>query len=247
MTPRTRVPARKYGQVFLQDPGVAEFEIGQLLPGPEETVLEIGSGPGILTSFLIEKFSHVTAIEPDHVLYDALLSRFESQMSTGKLDVRKKSFLDLEGGYFDKVIGNIPYQVSSQIVFHLRNFNFRRCVLMVQREFADRLIATPGSRDYSRISVNASLYYKISEVRFVPRNLFSPVPRVDSEIVLIEKKTEQPRFDHEAFNRLLVKLFSNRRKMIRSILGNFPERLSERRPDTLDIREIMEIFDLINK
>ncbi|MEM0155699.1 MAG: 16S rRNA (adenine(1518)-N(6)/adenine(1519)-N(6))-dimethyltransferase RsmA [Thermoplasmataceae archaeon] len=247
MTTRTRIPARKYGQVFLRDHSIAEFEVDQLLPKPGETVLEIGSGSGILTSLLVEKFSHVTGLEPDHVFYDALLSGFESQGLKNKLSMQKKSFLDLEAGYYDKIIGNIPYQISSQIVFHLRKFDFRRCILMVQKEFADRLIATPGTRDYSRISVNASLFYNIRELRFVPRNLFSPVPRVDSEIILIEKKTDPMNMDHEAFDRLLVKLFSNRRKMIRSILENFPDHLAKRRPDTLNVKEIMEIFNLVKK
>jgi 16S rRNA (adenine1518-N6/adenine1519-N6)-dimethyltransferase len=242
----TRVPSRKYGQVFLKSTDVARFEVESLYPAPGESVLEIGSGPGIITSELVNAFSSVTALEPDHVLYANLTDKFSSQIEAGKVKILKESFLDFPAGNYDKIIGNIPYHISSPIIFHLREFSFKRCILMVQEEFANRLVATPGEREYSRLSVNASLNFRIKKIRPVPRSLFSPAPKVDSTIVSLEKKAEFYDLDLLSFDKVLVKLFSNRRKMVRSIMDSYPVDLAERRPDTLTTEEIIKIFKLVS-
>jgi 16S rRNA (adenine1518-N6/adenine1519-N6)-dimethyltransferase len=242
----SRIPSRKYGQVFLKSMDVARFEVESLYPEPGESVLEIGPGPGIITSELVNAFSNVTALEPDHVLYANLMDGFNPQIKAGHVKILKESFLDFPPGNYDKIIGNIPYHISSPIIFHLREFSFKRCILMVQEEFANRLVANPGESEYSRLSVNASLSFRITKLRSVPRSLFSPAPKVDSTIVSLEKKTEFYDLDLLSFDKLLVKLFSNRRKMVRSILDSFPVDLAERRPDTLTTEEIIKIFKMVS-
>jgi 16S rRNA (adenine1518-N6/adenine1519-N6)-dimethyltransferase len=239
----SKVPSRKYGQVFLKSMEVARFEVESLYPEPGESVLEIGSGPGIITSELINAFSSVTALEPDHVLYANLTDRFSPQIEAGNVKILKESFLDFPAANYDKIIGNIPYHISSPIIFHLREFSFKRCILMVQEEFANRLIASPGESEYSRLSVNASLHFRIEKLRSVPRSLFSPAPKVDSTIVALEKKTDFYDLDSSSFDKVLIKLFSNRRKMVRSIMDSYPADLAERRPDTLTTEEIIRIFN----
>ena len=241
----SRVPSRKYGQVFLKSMDIAKFEVESLYPAPGESVLEIGSGPGIITSELVNTFPSVTALEPDHVLYGNLTDRFSSQIEAGHVKILKESFLDFPAGNYDKIIGNIPYHISSPIIFHLREFRFKRCILMVQEEFANRLVANPGESEYSRLSVNASLNFRIKKLKSVPRSLFIPAPKVDSTIVSLEMKTEFYDLDLLSFDKLLVKLFSNRRKMVRSILDSYPVDLAERRPDTLTTEEIIKIFKMV--
>jgi len=240
-----RIPSKKYGQVFLKGIDVAKFEVESLLPSPDESVLEIGPGPGIITSELVRSFSSVTALEPDHVLYGTLMERFKTQIEDGRVKILKESFLDFRPAHYDKIIGNIPYHISSPIIFHLRDFSFNLCILMVQEEFANRLVALPGESEYSRLTVNASLYFRIKKLRSVPRTLFTPVPRVDSTIISIEKKSPEYDLDYTQLDDILVRLFSNRRKMVRSIFDTYPADLAERRPDTLTTEEIIKIFKFL--
>lgn len=247
MNPRSRIPSKKYGQVFLKDRGIAEFEVDQLEPDADKSVLEIGAGPGILTSMLLERFSSVTALEPDHVLYEELLEKFSGSISAGTLKVIKENFLDLPPSGYDRIIGNIPYHISSQVIFRLGKFDFGKCILMVQKEFADRLLAKPDTPDYSRISINASLHFNVKRLKEVPRTFFTPVPKVDSTVISIEKKPDSLSIDYASFDALLIRLFSNRRKMVRSILENYPPEFGTRRPDSLTIEEIIEIFSCYKK
>ena len=233
--------AKKYGQVFLNDPNIAKIEVNALSLEKTDTVLEIGPGEGILTDLLLKSGCRVIAVEADHRFVGLLNSRYSREIGSGQLQVIKENFLDLPGMKVQKIIGNIPYMISSEIIFALYRHEFSRAVLMTQKEFAVRMIARAGDKEYSRLSVSTSLRYSVKIVHKVSRQSFRPVPKVDSSIILLTRKNEYPEEEILRIDEFTKKLFSNKRKMIRSILADCPEKFMERRPDSLSIEDIIEI------
>lgn len=233
--------SKKFGQVFLHDRNIARLEVNALEVRPGIDVLEIGPGPGILTEMLLERGANVTAIEPDHVQYENLAVRFGECIETGQLKLIKEDFLEIEPAPYARIIGNIPYHISSPILFKLFEYDFENAVIMVQKEFAERLIAKEGTKQYSRLTVNAKVRFEVELVRTVPRSCFVPVPKVDSAIVRLEKKEFPGKFPIEFLDEILIKLFSMRRKKVKNILPGAPEAYSGRRPEDLKIEEIIEI------
>lgn len=233
--------SKKFGQVFLHDRNIARQEVDLLDVRPGIRILEIGPGPGILTDIMLERGAIVTAIEPDHVQYENLAVRFSSQIEEGKLILIKDDFLKVNPLPYDRIIGNIPYNISSPILFRLFEYDFEKAVLMVQKEFAMRLVAKEGTPDYSRLTVNAQVRFNVQYIRTVPRTCFVPVPKVDSAVVKLEKKEFTESFPIEFLDSILTKLFSMRRKKIKNILPEVPEEFSGSRPEDLSIKEIIEI------
>ncbi len=238
--------SRKYGQVLLVDPNIAKLEVRTLEPKPGDTIIEIGPGTGILTEHLLRTEARIIAVEPDHRFYESLQSKFNENVEDGSLILRKENFLEMEPEKASGIIGNVPYMISSEILFRLLKFQFSRCVLMLQKEFANRMIAKLGSGEYSRLSVTSRLRFNVRLVRTVPRTCFNPRPEVDSAIVFLTVRTDVDQYEVNEAQDLIRKLFSARRKMIRGIVDNCPEKFSQRRADSLSPDEIMELHRTLN-
>ncbi|WMT51635.1 MAG: 16S rRNA (adenine(1518)-N(6)/adenine(1519)-N(6))-dimethyltransferase RsmA [Ferroplasma sp.] len=233
---------KKFGQVFLRDKNIAAKEIRLLAIKDGDEVLEIGPGDGILTDILLSYPVKLTAVEPDHRFYESLAIKHAESIYTGKFKILKESFLDIQPANYSHIIGNIPYNISSQILFHLLDFNFESAVMMVQKEFALRLVAKPGTKDYSRLSVNAGLRSNIKIISSVNRQVFSPVPGVDSSIIEIRKKPYD--IDIKNFDAFLIKIFTMRRKKLSTIL-NYNGPFSEKRPGELTIDQLIMVYSRI--
>ncbi len=231
--------SKKYGQVFLNDKNLAAKEVRLLGLEPDDHVLEIGPGHGILTGYLLAEPIKLTAIEPDHKFYEMLKIYYHEQIISKKFDIVKESFLDTEPSYYDHIIGNIPYNLSSPILFKLLDFDFKSSILMVQKEFARRLVAKPGTKDYSRITINASVRADIHILFNVTRKVFSPIPSVDSAVISINKKNVD--IDTANFDKFIAKIFSMRRKKLSTIL-NYNGPLSEKRPEELDLSQLLTLY-----
>ena len=243
MSPSNLYP-KKYGQVLLKNRSVALQEVNLLGDISGKTILEIGPGSGTITEILLEKGGLVTAVESDHRFYEVLLMKFDSYIRTESLKLLKGDFLDLTGGNYDFIMGNIPYHISSPILFSLEKFNFAKSVIMVQLEFARRMVARPGTKEYSRLSISTALRYTAKIEKVVKRGSFYPVPAVDSAIVSLEPGNAKWEFPEELTNRILTNIFSQRRKKLKNIIKNLPEDLQDKRADILtleDLRRIMEI------
>jgi len=207
------------GQHFLLDERIADrhVELGRIRAA--DTVLEIGPGLGILTERLLGKAAKVLAVEKDRRLARALRDL------DGNLEVIEGDAVRVPLPAFDKVVSNLPYQISSPITFRLLDLSFDRAALMYQREFAERLVAKRGTEDYSRLAVKAYVRCRAEIVQRVPRAAFWPQPKVDSAIVVLEPRPFPfPVTDEGLFDAVVDATFEHRRKTIENGL-----RLSWRR------------------
>jgi len=211
-------PTKRLGQHFLLDERVLERQVQLAEIEKGERVLEIGPGLGNLTEGLLRAGANVIAVEQDHAFCEFLKRRFGERIELIEADA-VKAFLP----EFDKVVANLPYQISSPITFKLLDMDFSRAVLMLQREFADRMVATAGTGDYGRLSVG--VYFKASceIVMNVSRNSFWPQPRVDS--CLVDLRPRKPPFkvlDERIFSDVTRAIFSHRRKLVSNSLATDP-------------------------
>lgn len=211
-------PTKRLGQNFLLDDSVIRRQVSIASLGRDDTVLEIGPGLGNLTEELLKTGAKVVGIEQDPDFCSFLKKRFGDRVQLIQADA-VKAFLP----EFNKVVSNLPYQISSPITFRLLEAGFDVAVLMLQREFAERMVAKPGSGEYGRLSVG--VYYRADcEIVFnVSRNAFWPQPKVDSCVVkLVPKPTPFAVADREAFFNVTKAIFSHRRKKIANSLMTDP-------------------------
>ena len=211
-------PSKRLGQHFLVDDGAIERQVKAASLSPGETVLEIGPGIGNLTEAILATGAAVIAVEADDAFCRFLERRFGPRITLVHADA-VSAFLP----GFDKVVANLPYQISSPITFKLLDEGFESAVLMVQREFAERMAASPGSKDYGRLSV--SVFYRAEcEIAFdVPRAAFWPQPMVDSSVVkLTPRKAPFDIVDERVFFDVTKAIFSHRRKKIHNALADDP-------------------------
>jgi 16S rRNA (adenine1518-N6/adenine1519-N6)-dimethyltransferase len=207
-------PTKSKGQNFLVDDTVAEREVDYLQMLPGDTVLEVGPGLGVLTSRLVPRAGKVIAIELDRAIASYVRSEFG-----GQVELIEGDALDADWPRFDRFISNIPYSISSPLIFKLLDQDFRSAVIMVQKEFADRMVAKADTDDYSRLSVSVYYRAKAEMMEKVGRTRFWPEPEVDSAVVRLTPRT--PPFtvkDERMFHRMVELLFQQRRKKISTIL-----------------------------
>jgi 16S rRNA (adenine1518-N6/adenine1519-N6)-dimethyltransferase len=211
-------PTKRLGQNFLLDDSVIRRSVGFASLSANDTVLEIGPGLGNLTEELLKTGAKVVAVEQDLDFCKFLEKRFGERLQLVQADA-VKAFLPK----FNKVVSNLPYQISSPITFKLLDLGFDVAVLMLQREFAERMIAKPGTSDYGRLSVGVYYRAECKIMLNVPSSSFWPQPKVDSCIVKLVPKS--PPFkvkDEDVFYRVTQAVFSHRRKMISNSLKTDP-------------------------
>ena len=187
-------PNTSIGQHFLKNPAVVTSIINKSGIKPTDVVLEIGPGTGNMTVPLLHKCKKVVALEYDTRMVREVLKRVQHTPQEEKLHVIQGDAIQTKWPYFDLCIANIPYQISSAVVFKLLSHRplFRCAVLMLQEEFALRLSAKPGEQLYCRLSVNTQLLAKVDQLLKVGKNNFRPPPKVESRVVRIELKNPPP-------------------------------------------------------
>lgn len=185
---------KSFGQHILKNPLIITSMIDKSALRSTDTVLEIGPGTGNMTMKLLENVKEVIACEIDHRLVAELQKRVQNTPFQQKLQILIGDVLKTELPFFHVCVANIPYQISSPLVFKLllhRPF-FRCAVLMFQKEFADRLVAKPGDKVYCRLSVNTQLLARVDMLMKVGKNNFRPPPKVESAVVRIEPRNPPP-------------------------------------------------------
>ncbi len=211
---------RSAGQHFLVNERVAELEVELAEVSPGERVLEVGAGIGNLTKYLLEAGCRVVAVEKDPLLARVLRERFQGE----ELEVLTGDVLRVEVPEVGKVVSNPPFSISSPLLFMLLRMGLERGVLLLQREFARRIVAEPGSREYSRLSVGCRFYADWRIAASVGRGSFYPPPEVDASVVVFTPK-ERMRVDEEFFLRFTGMLFPYRRKTLRRAMRHVLRRL----------------------
>ncbi|MFZ5590786.1 MAG: 16S rRNA (adenine(1518)-N(6)/adenine(1519)-N(6))-dimethyltransferase RsmA [Bacillota bacterium] len=218
--------ARKsLGQNFLVDQNIVQKIVDAAGLTPSDTVVEIGPGLGVLTARLAQKASRVIAVEIDQhlipVLQENLAAAGNVQLVHG--DALRTDFAALTGGVPFTVVANLPYYITTPLLFHLleSGYPIRRLVLMVQDEVADRLAAPPGNKQYGALSVMVQYYTRVEYMFKVPRTVFIPRPGVDSAVVRLEKRETPavPVPDEALFQRLVRGAFAQRRKTLANALA----------------------------
>jgi 16S rRNA (adenine1518-N6/adenine1519-N6)-dimethyltransferase len=208
-------PSKEWGQSFLTDPFVADAEAALVELPAGRPVVEIGGGLGILTAALLRRgIGPITVIERDR-----RLARFLSTTFGSRVTVLTGDALTLPFPPADAVVGNLPYSLATPLLLRLFAARTPRVVFLVQREVAERLAAGPGSKRYGRLSIIAQLYGSIELFRTVGPAAFTPRPEVESRIGVHVARTEPlPVPSVPAFEEILRRLFSSRRKQLSNLL-----------------------------
>jgi len=213
---------KRFGQNFLVDLGVIEAIVRAINPRRADRMIEIGPGLAALTAPLLDRLDELTVIELDRDLAARLVQRFSAKkLKIVQADVLSVDFAQFGEGF--RIVGNLPYNISSPLLFTLVEYAERVVDqhFMLQREVVDRMVAGPGSGDYSRLSVMLQYRYAIEKVFDVSPEAFDPPPRVTSSIVrMVPLGAERPRALNEPlFAAVVLRAFSQRRKMLRGVLG----------------------------
>ena len=223
---QTKHLARKrFGQHFLKDPRILDRIVSAFAPENRQNIVEIGPGLGALTEALLERIDHLIAIELDRDLAAELKRKFSpDRLTVHELDVLDCDFSTLqkkEEKKLFRVIGNLPYNISTPLIFHMLDQinQIEDMLFMLQKEVALRLSAKPGSKHYGRLSVMTALEVSCEIEINVPPEAFDPAPKVDSTVVrLIPKRKSAIAFNRPHLSHLVRTAFGQRRKTLRNAL-----------------------------
>ncbi|MCW5644066.1 MAG: 16S rRNA (adenine(1518)-N(6)/adenine(1519)-N(6))-dimethyltransferase RsmA [Rhodoferax sp.] len=240
-------PRKRFGQHFLVDHTVIDAIVRLIAPEPGQVMVEIGPGLGAMTQPLVERLGHLAVIELDRDLAARLRAR--ADLRVVQADVLTVDFTalrdTLQAGTASaaagpaqrrlRVVGNLPYNISTPILFHLLDHvdAIEDQHFMLQKEVVDRMVAAPDSAAYGRLSVMLQWRYAMDDVLHVPPESFSPPPRVDSSVVSMRPRVDAPPVDVDLLSTMVQVAFSQRRKLMRHTLGRW-----------LDARGYTGAFDL---
>jgi len=244
------IPRKRFGQHFLTDSMIIDGIVDAIDPKPGEALVEIGPGLGAMTDPLIARSGKLTVIELDRDLAANLRKRTE--LHVVESDVLRVDFAALaaRAGRKVRVVGNLPYNISTPILFHLLG-SVDQVVdqhFMLQKEVVDRMAASPGGKEYGRLSVMLQWRYDIENVLDVPPEAFDPPPRVDSAVVRMQPYPEPPDVDSALLSEMVTVAFSQRRKILRHTLGRWLEQRSfggqfdlQRRAEEVPVSEYLHL------
>jgi 16S rRNA (adenine1518-N6/adenine1519-N6)-dimethyltransferase len=250
---------KSYGQHFLKDKLVLN-KISDLVKRYHNTekIMEIGPGMGALTDFLMKDFEHVTCVEVDNRCVQHLNTKYTAQRD--KIDIIEADFLKLNLSQFlqsqTAVVGNFPYNISSQIVFSVLD-NYEQIPFMVgmfQKEMGHRIASPEGSKEYGVISVFAQLLYDVTMEFDIPPESFSPPPKVMSSVISMRRKEHiNLDFDFKLFRNIVKAGFNQRRKMLRNGLSGIASKellqqnIFQKRAEQLSVQDFIDLTKMIEK
>ena len=220
------IPRKRFGQHFLADPGVVDAIVRAIDPRAGQPMVEIGPGLAALTQPLVERLGQLAVIELDRDLAAHL--RRHPRLTVTEADVLEVDFAQLAramGASRIRVVGNLPYNISTPILFHLLHFvdSIEDQHFMLQKEVVQRMVARPATSDYGRLSVMLQWRYEMENVLSVPPRAFEPPPRVDSAVVRMLPLSRPAAVDPALLSEIVQVAFSQRRKLLRHTLGKWLE------------------------
>jgi 16S rRNA (adenine1518-N6/adenine1519-N6)-dimethyltransferase len=219
------IARKRFGQHFLADSAIIDRIVSAIDPRPGQAIVEIGPGLGALTDPLRDRCHVLSVIELDRDLAQRL--RRQVGLNVIEADVLQVDFASLadQAGQKLRVVGNLPYNISTPILFHLLGHagHVLDQHFMLQKEVVERMAAEPGNKDFGRLTVMLQWRYRIESVLDVPPDAFDPPPRVDSAVVRMVPLPFAPGVDAERLGQLVTVAFSQRRKLLRHTLGRWIE------------------------
>lgn len=252
----TQPPRKRFGQHFLVDSSVIDSIVRAIAPRRGEQIVEIGPGRGALTEPLQSSGARLTLIELDRAL--AAHWRTQPGLELVQADVLRVDFarLAVAAGQAVRVVGNLPYNISTPILFHLLEAvsHVVDQHVMLQKEVVDRIAATPGGRDYGRLSVMLQWRYEIDPLFDVPASAFDPPPRVTSAVLRMTPLAAPPPVDVALLSQIVTVSFSQRRKLLRHTLGSWLRHRGcdvafelQRRAEEVPVQEYVALTQLVGR
>jgi 16S rRNA (adenine1518-N6/adenine1519-N6)-dimethyltransferase len=250
------VARKRFGQHFLADPGVVEAIVRVIDPQPGQAMVEIGPGLAALTQPLVERLGRLTVIELDRDLAGRL--RQHPQLDVIESDVLRVDFHAIAQSLSvarTRVVGNLPYNISTPILFHLLDQvdAIEDQHFMLQKEVVDRMVAAPSTSAYGRLSVMLQWRYAMENVLHVAPESFDPPPRVDSAVVRMLPLPSPPAIDVKLLSEIVQVAFSQRRKLLRHTLGAWLARRglegtfdTQRRAEEVPVEEFVDLCSRVS-
>ncbi|WP_343585540.1 16S rRNA (adenine(1518)-N(6)/adenine(1519)-N(6))-dimethyltransferase RsmA [Herbaspirillum sp.] len=254
------IPRKRFGQNFLTDDAVLYDIIRSIDPQPDDAMVEIGPGLAAMTSLLLDSLRHLHVVELDRDLVERLNKRFDpARLTVHSADALKFDFgsIPVPPGQKLRVVGNLPYNISSPLLFHLASIapQVRDQHFMLQKEVVERMVAEPGGKDYGRLSVMLQWRYHMELLFVVPPTAFDPPPKVDSAIVRMIPLAQPMPCEEKLLEQVVTKAFSQRRKVIRNcVAGLFTEDElrqagvnPQARPETVPVEQFVALANLLGQ
>lgn len=248
------IPKKRFGQNFLTDQFVLQDIIQMIAPQPQDNMVEIGPGQGAMTALLLQELNKLQVVELDRDLVAMLQKKF----SPDKLTIHSGDALQFDFGALAeasgrklRVVGNLPYNISSPLLFHLAQYThlIEDQHFMLQKEVVQRMVAAPGGKEYGRLSVMLQWRYQMNLLFIVPPTAFDPPPKVDSAIVRMQPIAHPLDCDQRKLEQVVTKAFTQRRKVLRNCLSDlFTENQlidaglnPQARPETVPLVQFVEL------
>ena len=259
------VARKRFGQNFLVDDGIIYGIVNAIDPQPDDVVVEIGPGLGALTNPLLERLPSMQVVELDRDLVERLRNRYNDRLTVHAGDALAFDFGKLkEPGRALRIVGNLPYNISSPLLFHLMDFadHVRDQHFMLQKEVVERMVAEPGSKAFGRLSIMLQVRYHMEHVLDVPPASFNPPPKVDSAVVRMipwpraedgTLRSPYPACDPNVLGDVVTAAFSQRRKVLRNTLSFLRDQVDfealgfdlGRRAEEVPVAEYVELARIV--
>ncbi|MGO4304842.1 16S rRNA (adenine(1518)-N(6)/adenine(1519)-N(6))-dimethyltransferase RsmA [Cupriavidus sp. RAF12] len=261
------VARKRFGQNFLVDDSIIHGIVNAIDPQPDDILVEIGPGLGALTDPLLERLPQMQVVELDRDLVERLRRRYSDRLIVHAGDALAFDFGKLqESGRALRIVGNLPYNISSPLLFHLMAFadHVRDQHFMLQKEVVERMVAEPGSKAFGRLSIMLQVRYHMEHVLDVPPGSFNPPPKVDSAVVRMipwprtedgRLRSPYPGCDTGVLGDVVAAAFSQRRKVLRNTLSFLRDQVDfdalgfdlGRRAEEVPVAEYVELARLVGE
>ena len=251
----SHTPRKRFGQNFLQDREIIARIVATIRPAPADNMVEIGPGLGALTRPLLDILEHLDVVEIDRDIVERFARTPNARLAMHQADALEFDFSSL--GRKLRIVGNLPYNISTPLLFHLSSFaeSIRDMHFMLQKEVVDRMIAAPSTSDYGRLSVMLQYRFDMEKCFEVPPECFYPAPKVDSAIVRMIPLVSVEALDYGCFSKVVLAAFSQRRKTLRNTLRDYlsPEDFAalaidpQARAENLSVSDFVRVSNHLSK
>ena len=235
-------PRKRFGQNFLVDNQIVNRIIATISPKKSDNIVEIGPGMGALTFPLLEHLDHLSVIEIDRDLISLLKLNKQDKLTIYEADALKFDYGQISNNL--RIVGNIPYNISSPLLFHLLSSKNQiiDMTFMLQKEVADRIIANHGSKTYGRLSVMMQTFFEVESMFTVPKESFNPKPKIESSIIYLKTRAKPLTENTKLLEKIVKVSFSQRRKTLKNCLKSI---LSQEQTE-IDLSRRAEMLSIEN-